>query len=463
MGTVDLLLRARRDGAAIIGVGRSGLAAAEHLLGRGVTRLTLRDERERELPQWLVRPGVTAIFGKHYLDGLCEGVLIRSPGIRPDLPPLAEAVCRGALLTGEIGLFLAEATSTVLAITGSAGKTTTVALTEAMLTREGRFPVVAAGNNGRSPLPALRFLGSDGVAVLELSSFQLSDLVFPRGMPHRAAILNLSENHLNWHTDMAEYCAAKCRILGSSAAGVFPADDPALATLAARQGARLFSDTLAPTEISRFPHADALYTVADGFVVRARREDTDILFPIEGFSLPGRHNLRNLLAAVAMADGLASPEAMRGAAETFRGVRHRMERVPGPPGVLCINSSIDSTPLRTAATLAALDCRPIVLLGGAGKGLSLLPLADALATRASAVFLFGACGPAIEAALLSDPRAARLPIRRRERFEDAVRDALAFAKGGDTVLLSPASTSYDAFRDFEERGDLFREICREYS
>ena len=453
---MDLLASARECGCAVLGLGVSGIAAADWLISRG--RLpTLRDrDPEKEADPAvarLVQRGARPLFGDGWLSALSERLLVRSPGLRPDLPELVAAKNAGAILTSEIGLFLAYSPARLIAVTGSAGKSTVTTLVGAILRAAGR-DVYVGGNLGTSLLPSLQRMSKDSIAVLELSSFQLMDL---SPAPERAAILNLSENHLNWHTGMDEYRAAKLRILGQGTAGVFPADDPTLAALAKRPGDCLFS--LSPPDPAVLERGVGWVTVDGGTVSICRKEGVRRLFSASCLQLPGKHNLLNLLAAVALSDGIAPPEAAEKAVCTFPGVPHRIERVPGPAGVLCLDSSIDSTPLRTQATLDALAPRkPILLLGGAGKGLSYAPLVGALREHAKAVILFGAAANEIAWVL----EAAGLSFRVIPDFSDAVRAALGAAKSGDVVLLSPACTSYDAFRNFAERGDLFKRICTTY-
>ena len=443
-------------GAAVLGLGVSGIAAAEFLFSRGIVSPLLcdRDPEKAGDPAVasLVARGARARFGANWLSELPAGLLVRSPGIRPDLPELEEARRAGALVLGEVGLFLAYSPARLFAVTGSAGKSTVTSLSASILQTAG-LDAVAGGNLGASLLPLLPRLTNASVAVLELSSFQLTDL---SPDPERAAILNLSENHLNWHTGMAEYRAAKERILGEKTVGVFPAADPSLRRLAVGREARLFS-LFPPAKGERRP-GEVWYAPDGGWVLRFSDEGVFRLFPLERFRLPGEHNLLNLLAAVAMTDGVAPVGAIEEAVSRFTGIPHRMEEVPGPAGVRCVDSSIDTTPERTLSTLSALfPARPILLLGGAGKGLSYQPLAAPVGRGTKGVILFGRAAREIAKTL----DAGGVPYRVIPDFDGAVRAALASAEPGDTVLLSPACTSYDAFHDFAARGDRFRLLCRE--
>ena len=452
---MDLLASARECGCAVLGLGVSGIAAADWLISRGILpTLRDRDPEKADDPAviGLVRMGARPLFGDGWLSDLSCRLIVRSPGIRPDLPELVAAKNAGAILTSEIGLFLAYSPARLVAVTGSSGKSTVTTLVGAILRAAG-CDVYIGGNVGTSLLPSLQRMSKDSIAVLELSSFQLMDL---SPAPERATILNLSENHLNWHTGMDEYRAAKLRILGSNTAGVFPADDPTLACLAKRPGDCLFS--LSPPDPAVLAKGIGWVTVDGGTVSIYQKEGVRRLFSASCLNLPGKHNLLNLLSAVALTEGIAPPDAVERAVRAFRGVSHRIERVPGPIGVDCLDSSIDSTPERTRTTLEALaPKKPILLLGGAGKGLSYEPLVGAVREHAKAVILFGAAANEIAGTLW----AAGLSFSTIPDFVAAVREALLTAEPGDTVLLSPACTSYDAFRNYAERGDLFKKICAE--
>ena len=452
---MDLVTEAKAKGCAVLGLGVSGIAAAEFLLSHGSTSLLLCDKNPNKASDpavaALIERGATPHFGEGWLCDLPSGLLIRSPGIRPDLPELIRARAAGATVVGENGLFLAYSPARLFAVTGSSGKSTVTSLVAAILRAAG-LDVYAGGNLGASLLPALPEMTKESVAVLELSSFQLMDL---SPEPERAAILNLTENHLNWHTGMDEYRAAKERILGRNTVGVFPAFDAALRALGeGRNETRLFSlDPPSPAAVK--PH-EVWYAPDGGRVCAFSREGVRRLFSVERFALPGRHNLLNLLAAVALTDGTVPCDAVETAVAAFRGIPHRMETVPGPDGVRCVDGSIDTTPERTLATLEALSPSvPILLLGGAGKGLSYLPLREPLKRRVKTAILFGRAAPEIAEAL----DGSGVGIRVIPDFDRAVLTALSLAKTGDTVLLSPACTSYDAFANYAERGDRFRALC----
>ena len=379
-----------------------------------------------------------------------EQVLVRSPGIRPDISPIARAVESGALLTSETELFMALVPCKIIGVTGSDGKTTTANLAAELLRAVGHR-VWLGGNNGTPLLPQVPQMKHTDIAVLELSSFQLMTV---RATPATAIITNVTPNHLNWHTDMAEYTAAKCRIFSPTTRLVLNGEDPITRAIGqGREGNTLLFSPKPPADIVT---ADGLVYAENENVVVRERDGIRAFLCLEHFRLPGRHNLENLLAAIAATAPYLTAEAPAAALADFRGVAHRLQYVGTVCGVRYYNSSIDTSPSRTAAALAALDACPLVIAGGRGKGVSFAPLGEALRRFAKAVYLYGEAAGEIAAAL-----PAGLPHKIFERFGDAFSAAAHDARDGDTVLLSPACTAFGEFRDFEQRGDTFCRMVRE--
>ena len=434
--------------AGLLGFGISNQTLLEFLLSESV-RVTVRDKQPLDRPDLAAR-GVRFISGEGYLDGLDEDILFRSPGLRPDLPPIAAAVARGARLSGEYDLFAALCPATLLGVTGSDGKTTTTTLAGLMLHRAGRR-VFVGGNIGQPLIGSLSAMVAGDLALAELSSFQL--MTAPRP-PHRAVITNLSENHLNWHRDMAEYAAAKAHILGPATHAVLNAENSYTASLARNRADKTVFSALQDSRALRAAFGACHTVTAEN---GALAYDGKPLFPLADIRLRGRHNLENMLAAVGLVYPYVSVAAIHAVAREFGGVAHRMECIGTVAGVAYYNSSIDSTPSRTAATLEALGTRVILLCGGADKGLSPEPLRRAVKAYAAAVILFGEAREKLYAALADLP----LPIERYAHMREAVARARALAGPGDTVLLSPACTSFDEFTNFEERGAFFRRAVLE--
>lgn len=465
----DLLRGAKCE---VIGLGVSNLPLVGWLAEHGAS-VTARDRKTREElgadAKLAERCGARLILGDNYLDGLCGDVIFRSPGLRPDDPAICAAVKNGAILSSEMELFLDLTPATVLGVTGSDGKTTTTTLTSLFLkqaTAGSDRRVFVGGNIGEPLLPRVAEMRAGDFAVVELSSFQLQTV---NRSPYRAAITNLSPNHLNWHTDMAEYTNAKTNILShpECTRAVLNAENGLTREIGEGYDRPVTWFSSARHAFAEFdgmrPDDRAVYE-RDGWVILSDGKTERKIVRAEEILLPGRHNLENYMTAIALTDGYVTPTDVGEVARTFGGVAHRLERVATVDGVTYYNSSIDSSPSRTAAALSALKEKPIVICGGRDKHVPFDPLAEALFRRAKAVVLTGEAAGQIRAAI--DAYAARtratLPVYGAPLFDDAVRMARDLAKAGDTVLLSPACTSFDAFRNFEERGRHFCELVRSF-
>ncbi len=458
----------------VLGLGISNLPLIDFLLARGA-RVTVRDKKPcAEIAQAdaLEAKGVRFITGEGYLDGAWGDVIFRSPGIRPDLPQIAAAVQAGALLTSEMELFFALTPATVIGVTGSDGKTTTTTLIYRLLEAEAKrshtgAKVWVGGNIGAPLLPHVDEMCVRDYAVVELSSFQLQTM---RQSPHRAVMTNVTPNHLNWHTDMDEYVAAKSNICRHAPIRQFVANACDSVTLELARNSDV-DVTLFTAKREHYaevvpeymrPRTRALY-LRDGIIFYgdAKRE-TPILSTAD-ILLPGIHNVENYMAAIAATWGLVSQDVIVSLARSFGGVEHRLEFVRELDGVRYYNGSIDSSPTRTAAALSALPGKPICICGGSDKHISFDPLAETLLARAGGVVLTGETAPKIKAALLAHAKwDGSLPVVERPLFADAVEAARGMAKPGDIVILSPACASFDQFRNFEERGNTFKTIVKSW-
>jgi UDP-N-acetylmuramoylalanine--D-glutamate ligase len=388
-------------------------------------------------------------------------LIFRTPGIRPDHPAITAAVERGAELTSEMAWFLEVTPATVIGITGSDGKTTTSTLTAKMLEAAGHI-VYLGGNIGTPLLPLVTGMTQDDFAVVELSSFQLCDLS-SHVVPHRACVTNITRNHLNWHVDMEEYTQAKTRIYdGARCTRLVTNDDNDITAKLAEAEADKRSVTLFSTQSS--PAGTAL-SVKDGMITLTEGGVDTSLLSVSDILLPGEHNVQNYMTAIGLVHDLVTPEAIRAVATTFSGVEHRLERVRTLHGVTYYNSSIDSTPARTAAALSALPVTtPVVAIcGGYDKNSDYAPLASSLCARVCAVVLTGATADKILAAIEACPdyNPDHLTVVKEPDFEAAVHAAASLAHQGDAVLLSPACASFDAFPNFEVRGRTFKRIVND--
>ena len=423
---------------AVLGYGVSNRPLVKLLAEAGL-EVTVRDKGS--LPEI---PGVRCISGEDYLKDLTEDVVFRTPGLRPDLIPLKD----GAELTSEMEAFFRLCPCPILAVTGSDGKTTTTTLIAELLKAAGK-KVWLGGNIGHPLLAETDGVSPEDAAVLELSSFQLMDLSWRASA---AVITNVRPNHLDWHTDLGEYAEAKKHIFRGQKPGdllVLNADDPGSLGCAgeAPGRVRLFSRVTPQPEGAYF----------DGERVYFRGEP---ILERKEIRLPGLHNVENWMAAICAVYDEVGPEVCRRVAASFNGVAHRLEPVRTLNGVEYINDSIASSPSRTAAGLKALEGRSLVLIaGGYDKHIPYDDLGPEIAERVRVLVLCGATAPKIKSAVLAAP-GKKPEIIEKADFAEAVEAASKVAKPGEIVLLSPASASFDLFKNFEERGDRFKEIVR---
>lgn len=460
----------RGKSVSLLGAGVSNMPLAG-VVTASAAKLTVRDKKSpEELGENAVKLrelGAELITGEDYLKNIDEDLVFRSPGIRPDLPELAAAVERGSKLTSEMEMFLSLEPCPVYAVTGSDGKTTTTTITSLLLEAGvGKDHVFLGGNIGEPLLHRYSRINEDDVVAVELSSFQLMTVDAPVEV---AAITNMSPNHLNWHVDMDEYVWAKKRLLSRCGRAVLNYDNDLT-----REAAFEMRKTATPvTFFSLSPIPDGVLRGIDSAVWL----DGDVIysnFPGEGvrevmtrrdIRLPGLHNTANFMTAAAITHGKVSYDAVREIARTFGGVEHRLEFVRELDGVTYINGSIDSSPTRTAAALSALADRPVVLIvGGSDKNLDYGPFADTVfSSTVHTLVLTGATMEKVYAAVTNAPgyadaAAKGMKIIKNPSFDGAVMDARSAAKAGDTVILSPAAASFDAFPNFMVRGRHFKDL-----
>jgi len=356
----------------------------------------------------------------------------------------------GAEITSEMNLFMSQCPAPVVGITGSSGKSTTTALLGDMLARAG--PARVGGNIGKSLLDEVEEIDPGETVVLELSSFQLEDLGRLRRSPRTAAVTNISPNHLDRHGSMASYIDAKKNILrfqGPGGVAVLNADDAEVRTWAAdAPGRTVFYSAAGPLDEGVFAEGLALV-----FRLGDREERLDLAGRIR---LRGRHNVSNVLAAAAAARVLgAKPSHLAEAIAAFRALPHRLEPVGRREGVLFVDDSKGTTPLASRVAIEAF-AEPVVLIaGGYDKKSDPGPMVEAIRTRAKAVVLIGATAAALEEQI---GRGGPV-VERAETLEAAVARAVALARPGDVVLLSPGHASWDMFGNYEQRGRVFREAA----
>lgn len=446
----------------LIGAGVSNVPLVAYLYECGAARVTVRDLKKKlddpEIKTVLENKGFV-FLGEGYLDHLNEDIIIRSPGIRPDIPAFQEAVKNGSYLTCETELFLKFVPCQTVAITGSDGKTTTTTLTSKILEKNG-YRVFLGGNIGRSMLPQLKEITHlNCISVMELSSFQLMNC---RYSPDVSIITNLSENHLDWHRDMEEYLEAKKNILkhqSQDSRSVLNLDNVHTAKCKANGTACFF--TYYPDKICR-ETKEAVYCDGEKIYHRCSGTVTEIL-SLSDILLPGKHNVENYMAAIAATINLVKKEAIVEVAKTFGGVEHRIELCRVLDGVKYYNSSIDSSPSRSTAALRAFDQKVIMLAGGYDKNLDYTALGDEICQHVKLLILCGATSEKIKNAVLASKlyTPGALQIIDCDNFNIIAKTAKENATAGDVVILSPASASFDLFKNFEERGKLFKKLVSE--
>lgn len=438
---------------AVIGIGVSNRPLIELLAARGIS-VTARDRQQRQAlgdyAGHLEAMGCRLCLGEEYLDGLNEDVIFRTPGMRPDVPELAAAVARGSTLTSEMEVFFEVCPCPIIAVTGSDGKTTTTTIIAELLRSAGKT-VHLGGNIGHPLLAETPSIQPEDVAVLELSSFQLMTM---GRSPHIAVITNLSPNHLDVHKNFAEYITAKENIFthqNTQDIAVFNADNSITAQQAERAlgRARLFSRK---NEVE-----DGVF-LRDGKIIARHGGQERVVMNREDIRLPGEHNVENYLAAIAAVDGMVSDDRIAAFARSFGGVEHRIELIRTLDGVRWYNDSIASSPSRTIAGLRAFPEKVILIAGGKDKGISYAELGPVVNDHVKLLLLCGATAGVIRKSVEQAENYQGLEIIDVADYHQAAQTARERAVEGDVVILSPASTSFDRFKNFMERGKAFKEV-----
>jgi len=443
---------------AVLGVGVSNTPLVKMLLRAGV-KVTACDKRTREqfgqLAEELESLGAKLCLGEDYLDHLDHDIIFRTPGLRPDVPQLEKARQRGSIITSEMEVFFQVCPCKKIAVTGSDGKTTTTTLIAEFLKAAG-YNVFVGGNIGKPLLPDVEGMVPEDVAVLELSSFQL--LTMNRS-PDIAVVTNLAPNHLDVHTSMGEYIAAKENIFlhqDPQGKAVFNADNDITRGFAATARGEVVL-------FSRQSRLERGVYLRDGAVWLTNDTGSREVLPLRDILLPGLHNVENYMAAIAAVDGMVPDEVIRKVARTFKGVEHRIELVRTLDGVKYYNDSIGTSPSRTTAGLRSFDRKVILIAGGYDKHIPFDALGPEITEHVKHLILTGATAGKIRRAVEQAPdyREGCPTIQETEDFKDAVLLSRQLAQPGDVVLLSPACAAFDKFKNFMERGKYFKEIVRQ--
>jgi UDP-N-acetylmuramoylalanine--D-glutamate ligase len=431
----------------VVGLARSGIAAAKLLAERGEDVRGVDSGRPDGLAG-LREVGVEVVLDADGL-ALLDGVrtVVKSPGVPREAPVIAAALERGIDVVGELELAWRAIPNRFLAVTGTNGKTTTVELLGHVYRTAGE-PVAVAGNVG-TPLSSLTAeIEADATVICEASSFQLEDSV--AFAPECAVFLNLAPDHLDRHADLDAYLAAKLRVFanqGNDDVAVYNADDPALADVDLGGCARRVA----------FCHGagpDCEVALAEGTIFY----DGEPLLAVDELGLFGEHNAANAMAAAAAALSMGiDRDAVREGLRSFAGVPHRLEQVARIGGVRFVNDSKATNVASATVGLRAFEGGVHAILGGSEKGEPYEALLDPVRERCRACYLTGASAERLSEALAPAVEAG-VPLYRCADLEEAVGRAATAAEAGEVVLLSPACASFDAFENFEQRGERFREI-----
>lgn len=442
----------------ILGMARQGKAFARFAAESGA-RVTMSDLRSEEQLHMSIQElddlGITYVLGEHPMSLLRDtDILAISGGVPADAPLVLAARSQGIVISNDSQEFITRSPATSIGITGSAGKTTTTALTGAMGKASGRITWIG-GNIGRPLIAELSNIKPNHLVVQELSSFQLE---IWQHSPPVAAVLNVTPNHLDRHKTMAMYSNAKANILrfqDEHGIAVLCADDAGSMALAplVRGRLRLFS-------IER-PISDGAF-VRDGCIwLRGISGEERLVCSLETIKLRGRHNLLNVCAAITLADSVAIPAtAMEEAIANFQGVAHRLELVATIDGVQFINDSIATAPERALAAIDSFDESLILLAGGKDKDMVWDTWAQRVNERIAWVILFGDLAPLLAEKLgqYRTTSGKNAKLLRAKDLSEATELAVSVASAGDVILLAPGGTSFDAYGDFAERGEHFRNL-----
>lgn len=442
---------------ALCGIGTSNLPLIKLFTAYGaqVTACDKRDEEAlSENAKLAKEAGARLSLGENYLKNLDADIIFRTPGMRFYMPELLQYKKSGVAVTSEMEIFFDLCPCKIIAVTGSDGKTTTTSIIAELLKAQG-YTVHLGGNIGKPLLPEIESINKDDIAVVELSSFQLISM---RKSADIAVVTNLAPNHLDIHKDMQEYIDSKKNVLlhqNAFGRAVLNLDN---------EISNSFEDICRGT-VYKFSRKEKVENGAylddnDCINFRVNGKNTKVI-SINDIKIPGMHNVENYMAAICAVWGLVDVDTIVKIAKSFGGVEHRAEFVREINGVKYYNDSIASSPTRTASgTLSLYKDRIILIAGGYDKKIPYEPLGPVIADKVKILILMGATANKIEAAVKNAPgyNAELTKIIRVENMEQAVSKAYELAKSGDIVSMSPASASFDLYKNFDERGKHFKSL-----
>lgn len=440
---------------AVVGIGVSNIPLINFLykLGANVTAFDMKTESELgEVAQDFKKKGIELILGEGYLNKLTGfEVVFKTPSMRIDSEALVRAKEEGAYITSEMEEFVRYCKGKIYAVTGSDGKTTTTTIIFKLLIEEG-YKTWVGGNIGTPLFSKIEEIDEKDMVVLELSSFQLMTMNLPIDV---AVCTNLAPNHLDMHKDMQEYIDSKKNIY------LYQENDDVLVVNIENDITNSFKKG-AKGEVREFSSKQKVQNGAyyeDGTLYLDGKE----VCKKDDIVIKGMHNVENYLAAFAATKDDVSIKSMKKVAETFSGVEHRCELVRELNGVKYYNDSIASSPTRTLAGLRAFDKKVIIIVGGYDKHIPFEPLAYEGYPYIKELIIMGATKDKIKAAFdkLEEEKGIKVNMHFVNDMEEAVNKAKELAKEGDVVTLSPACASFDMFKNFAVRGNVFKQIVNE--
>jgi len=444
---------------AVIGTGMEGISSFE-FFSKKEAFVTLCDQKpESSLESWKLKKakdlGAKIICGEKYLADLTSfDIVCRSPGVRRDLPEIANAENKGVEITSQTKLFFDRSRAPIIGVTGTKGKGTTASLIYEIL-KSADKRVFLGGNIGKPPLDFVDQVTADSLVVLELSSFQLIDLT---KSPQIAVILMITSEHLDWHKDTAHYIKAKEPIVkyqNENDFAVINKDFPVSLKLGESSVAKkYYFSTKGIVERGSYIDKGFIVSVTNGWTTIAKIADVKI---------PGEHNLQNICAATAVAGILnIPPEIISAAVRSFEGLPHRLEFVREVDGVRFYNDSASTTPETAIAAVKAFKNPKIIILGGSSKKSDFSQLAEAIVgNNVKAAILIGEEAKRIRQAIDAAGKFSGEIIEGLQTMQEIVNKAKDLARPGDVVILSPACASFDMFKNYQDRGDQFKEVVNQ--
>ena len=445
---------------AIIGLGVSNIPLIDYFYNLGA-KVSVFDKRpieklEADIVEKIDKYGFTLYAGEDNLSHL-QGfsVIFRSPSCRPDTTEIVDEVQKGAVLTSEIEMLMQTCPGTIIGITGSDGKTTTTNLIYRILQEKG-YNCYLGGNVGIPLFTKVREMTPEDMVVLELSSFQLMDMQIS---PHISVITNISPNHLDIHKSYEEYIDAKKNIFK------YQNKDDILVINYDNEITRKFISQAKGNVIyfSRKEKLDNGIIFDNGIIKSCKDNLRRHILNTKDILLRGEHNYENICAAIAATETLVEPEIQSEAIKKFKGVEHRLEFIRAINGVKWYNDSIGTSPSRTIAGLKSFNEKIVLIAGGYDKHLDYTPIAKPIVENVSKLILIGATAPKIEDAVTQEleNQGKEIPIYHCTTLKETVDKALEIATSDEIVLFSPASASFDMFKNFEERGNLFKKLVND--